>query len=244
MIEINFSVDEEFLDVIPHPVPAKKMVPKWYKNMSQYVQKDKPHPMILDEDDGKSIVNLTMKACIPIRDTLLSGYIIPLVSDLRAFHSSEEQGWTFHWSPRYDYHLNELISTHSVDQIKKSPLEKLSSNGTLFKLHNPWRIKTKPGYSCMFYSLPYHDHPFEILPGIVDTDGIHEVNFPFVWKPESGEYMLKKGLPFAYVLPFKREEYKHTVTKSDKKVLDNRRISATHMGFWYRDFVHKKKKYD
>ena len=244
MIEINFSVDEELLDVIPHPVPAKKMVPKWYKAMGQYIDKDKPHPMIFDKNDSKSIMNLTMKACIPIRDTLLSGYIIPLAADLRAFYDSKGDGWTFHWNSQDQNLLNEFVSTHSIDQIKNSPLEKQSSNGTMFKFKNPWRIKTKPGYSCMFYSLPYHDHPFEILPGIVDTDGIHEVNFPFIWKPESGEYMLKKGLPFAYVLPFKREEYVHTVTKSDKKVLDNRKNFLTHMGHWYRDFAHKKKKYD
>ena len=197
---IEFKIREDLYDCTPHPVPSKKVVPSWYKSMSQYVDETNKCPM----HNGSN--NLTMKACIPIRDTLVSGYTLTLPADL--IIETLDKGIQVQWQDSSE----DFVSAHSIDQIKNSPLEKVATVNSILKINNPWRIYTKPGYSCHFTTPAYHDLPFEILPGIVDTDGIHEVNFPFIWKSNEKHVLLKKGLPMVQIFPFKRESWEVKVS--------------------------------
>jgi len=45
-----------------------------------------------------------------------------------------------------------------------------------------------------------------LLPGIVETDSFHQVNFPSIWHRE-GDTILKRGSPLLHVIPFKRSDY-------------------------------------
>ena len=232
MSVIEFKIKEDLYNCSPHPVPSKKMVPSWYKNMSQYIDKANKCP----RHNGK--YNLNMKSCIPIRDTLVSGYTLLLPADLVIEVKDEEI--QIQWSDKTE----NFISAHSVRQVEGSPLEKMASVENIIKINNPWRIYTKPGYSCYFSQPAYHELPFEILPGIVDTDGIHEVNFPFIWKTKEKHVMLKKGLPMVQIYPFKRESWKSKVSIEDhKSEIKNSKNFLSYIGHWYRDFVHEKKSY-
>ena len=232
MSVIEFKIGEDLYDCSPHPVPSKKMIPSWYKNMSQYVDKTNKCPM--HNGDG----NLTMKSCIPIRDTLVSGYTLLLPADLVI--EVTDEGLQIQWKDKSE----NFISGHSVNQVAGSPLEKMATVDNIMKINNPWRIYTKPGYSCHFLQPAYHDLPFEILPGIVDTDGIHEVNFPLIWKTKEKHVILKKGLPMVQIYPFKREPWTSKVSiVSYKDEVKNSKNFFSHIGHWYRDFVHKKKSY-
>jgi len=161
MSVIEFKIKEDLYNCSPHPVPSKKMIPSWYKNMSQYIDKTNKCPMY----NGN--INLTMKSCIPIRDTLVSGYTLLLPADLIIEVTDKEI--QIQWKDKTEH----FISGHGVKQVEGSPLEKMASVETIIKINNPWRIYTKPGYSCHFSQPAYHELPFEILPGIVDTDGIY-----------------------------------------------------------------------
>ena len=88
---------------------------------------------------------------------------------------------------------------------------------SFFKIINPWKIKTPPGYSCLFIP-PMHrefDH-FHILPGIVDTDKfMTNVNFPFCinqGKYPSFKKIFERGLPYVQVIPFKRDPWKMNIS--------------------------------
>jgi len=232
MSVIEFKIKEDLYDCSPHPVPSKKMIPSWYKNMSQYIDKTNKCPM----HNGN--VNLTMKSCIPIRDTLVSGYTLLLPADLVI--EVTDEGLQVQWHDKSEI----FISGHNVKQVEGSPLEKMTNVGNIMKINNPWRIYTKPGYSCYFSQPAYHELPFEILPGIVDTDGIHEVNFPFIWKTKEKHVMLKKGLPMVQIYPFKRESWVSKVSiESYKDETKNNKNFMSYLGHWYRDFIHKKKSY-
>jgi len=232
MSDIKFKIREELFEVCPHPVPSKKLIPNWYKDMSQYIDKSIKCPM------SNGNVNLTMKSCIPIRDTLTSGYTLLLPADLSIQLSDE--GAKVQWADSSEG----IVSGHSVEQVKGSPLENFTTGGSLMKINNPWRIYTKAGYSCYFTTPAYHDLPFDILPGIVDTDGIHEVNFPIIWKSKEEHVMLKKGLPMVQIYPFKRDSWSSSVEIEPAKTEHIRlKNFKSHIGRWYRDFVHKKKVY-
>jgi hypothetical protein len=76
------------------------------------------------------------------------------------------------------------------------------------KFHNPWTIRTPPGWSCLF--VPPLNRPngvFEVLSGFVDTDTyVAPVNFPFVAIADDGVHTLPKGTPLIQVIPFLRDE--------------------------------------
>ena len=234
MSVIEFRIREDLYDCTPHPVPSKKMVPSWYKNMSQYVDETNNCPM----HDGNN--NLTMKSCIPIRDTLVSGYTLLLPADL--IIETTDENIKVQWKDQTE----DFVGSHSIKQIKGSPLEKMASKSAnaILKINNPWRIYTKPGYSCHFTTPAYHDLPFEILPGIVDTDGIHEVNFPILWKTNEKHVLMKKGFPMVQIFPFKRESWdSKVVVQPEMTERKKQKNFNTYVGHWYRDFVHKKKSY-
>ena len=73
-LKIKFHTQPEFLAQPElHPVPAKKLMPNWYKNLK---------PTFSDEDLWTQLDSPTAKKCIPFLDSLSSGYIIKAHTDL------------------------------------------------------------------------------------------------------------------------------------------------------------------
>ena len=199
-MKISFIPVDAKYNVFMKPGPASKFLPEWFRKL-------KKENTSLGPKDG-----LTIKACPPVLDYNLSGYVIPLWMDMSI--DTRDKCW-FEW-PNKDYNL---IHYHAGRQIEGSPLrEELHESDSVFKLTCPWRIKTPPGYSCLFFSPFYHRGPIEILPGIVDTDGTHGVNFPFIVHQKKDFVIMKEGTPVIQILPFKRESWTHTMEEPDPEV--------------------------
>lgn len=240
MPTIEFKVLEDFKDSIPNPIPANKAIPEWYKKMSRSIfskeQNPKQLPAIMGPD-GLGKTGATLKECPPIRDYLCSGYIIPLWTDLLV-DRTQESGEQYSWR---DGDRN-WVSTHSFEQVKGSVLvDEMKSNRVVCKLNSPWYIKTPPGYSCLFFSPRYHKKKIDILPGIVDTDVYHEVNFPFMYTGKDSE-IIERGEPVVQVLPFKRETWEHEIMTMDS--IEVKKSQARLHSFWskgYKKLFHSKK---
>lgn len=247
---IEFKIFPEVLEhSAPPPVPMKKIVPDWYKRMANHLSSDK-NPKNLskfyDIDSSKTVDTRTIKTCVPVRDVLTSGYALLLHCDVLATNhkvNSNVEGIGFDWSDT-DF---TLFDTHPVAQVQGSPsLEAGATNGSIFKFNNPWRIKTPTGYSCYFRPPAYHDLPFEILPAVVDTDDMHTINFPFIWKDDKEpQVLIKKGTPIAQIIPFKREEWvmERGGERFEDEQIREKKFRSVFSG-WYRRFAHKKKKFD
>ena len=68
---IKFTTREDLLDLIPHPVPAMKAIPEWFRKLKPVVENsDKADPG-------------TVKRCKPVLDAVSQGYIIPLWADIQ-----------------------------------------------------------------------------------------------------------------------------------------------------------------
>jgi hypothetical protein len=169
------------------PKPAIHFIPDWYKKMEASFPKERT------PDSVPSI-----KKCIPILDAMTAGYIIVSPCDV---YVSLKEG-----EPNYNSAIPNLITFHSRKQAYKHP----KANDFQFpKWTNPWAIKTPKGYSCLFVP-PMHNQSdkFAILEGIVDTDTYTAgVNFPFVLKTPTEEFMIPAGTPIAQVIPFKRDKW-------------------------------------
>ena len=100
------------------------------------------------------------------------------------------------------------------------PFVEKNSNLPFYKILNPFRIKTPPGYSCLFVPpLNNSDDRFEIISGIVDTDTFPTyINFPIVLNGDKYpvlETIIERGTPYAQVIPFKREAWQMKIKEDD-----------------------------
>lgn len=206
--EIKFTLTEpELVHAAPDPIPAQKELPDWYKEMDTFI------------GGVNKYRNSTMKKCIPILDSMSTGYIIRnwtdiLVTDL------EDGGKDFSWS--LERPGIKAIEGHSFDQVYNYPVPP-GFGPEVIKFNNPWHIKTPKGYSCLFIQ-PNHrkDLPFQIFSGVVDTDTFPlTINFPAHLK-EGFTGLIPFGTPIVQVIPFKRDSFKSLIDRNDSG--DNQRL--------------------
>ena len=185
---IEFLCAPEDRGVIAEPVPARSEHPAWFKRLPG-----------MDEQQLTATNNaLTVKRCLPFLDAMNLGWLLPLAATVRLELSDGgtrvDAGWE---------HDDTMVSAHGAFQAAGNPWEPRP----VMKFHNPWSIRTPPGWSCLF--VPPVNRPggvVEILGGVVDTDRyVTPVNLPFVAVGDDGVHSLAKGTPLAQVIPFRRD---------------------------------------
>ena len=220
--EIEFLCRPEDKGVIAEPVPAKSVLPAWFRQL----------PGIDQSQLSATNNGLTVKRCLPFVDAMSAGWIIPLAAAVQLEISEGGQTVTAGWE--FD---REMVSNHAAFQIAGSPHEPHPP----MKFHNYWTIRTPKGWSCLF--LPPINRPngvIEVLSGLVDTDSYRTpVNFPFVAIAPDGVYTLKKGTPLVQVIPFRRSDIAlegSIRTESEQEGEEREQIRrSTHAGDgWYR----------
>ena len=242
-MKIEFWTSEENYISLPHPIPAAKAVPEWYKKLprSRDPQTNETASKVVWSDPEKGFtVGATMKECIPVRDYITGGYVIPLWASM-VMHTTDEGGHYFSWQAEDCLH----IEGHLAYQTLGTPLNEGDEKQETLKFASPWLFKTPPGYSCLFFSPRYSEPQIEILPAIVDTDTQHEVNFPFVFrnnKSGARDYVIERGTPIIQILPFKRDDWSSEVIVKSKGTISgiNKFIRSFALG-GYRRFRHNKK---
>lgn len=226
--EIEFSAHEDYFAFKEdYPIPAKLNIPEWYKKLDH------------------TVLNKTVKGCMPFLDSLTAGYILKMPQDFYIRHNIDNQNekrekfkdsfqtFGLHDQTQILYakslNLNSGVDIHPPKQLEGSPLIEKNKNLPFYKILNPWKIKTPKGYSCLFVPpLNNTDDRFSIIPAIVDTDTfIDEINFPIVIngdKYSTLETTIKKGTPYVQIIPFKRDSWKMIFKPRKQKEIQNVRI--------------------
>jgi hypothetical protein len=177
---IIFTCKSEYLDVIMPPMPAKAILPGWFRKLP---------PVDQTQTDGGN----TIKRCMPVLDAMSLGWIIPVPVTLTLEVSdggrmvSGGAGWvTHHWPYQVAGH-------HHQPRLPA-------------KFTNHWTIRTDPGWSCLFVPPLDRGSPFECMSAVVDTDRFRAkpVNFPFFWTGPDGVHTVVAGTPMVQVIPFQR----------------------------------------
>jgi len=225
---IEFSAHEDYFALKEdYPTPIKLNIPEWYKKLEH------------------NVLNKTIKGCMPFLDTLTSGYLLKMPQDFYVRHNVDnknEKGEIFKDSfQTFGLHdmsqilnaktinLNSGFDNHTLKQVEGSPFVEKNKNLPFYKIINPWKIKTPKGYSCLFISpLNNSDDRFSIISGIVDTDTFpNEINFPIIINGDKYpvlETTIKKGTPYVQIIPFKRDNWKMTITSRKQKEIQNSRL--------------------
>jgi hypothetical protein len=226
--EIEFSAHEDYFALKEDcPTPIKLNIPEWYKKLEH------------------TILNRTVKGCMPFLDTLTSGYLLKIPQDFYVKHNVDnknEKGEEFKDSFQTfglnevsqllnakNVNLNSGVDIHSLKQVQGSPFIEKNKNLPFYKILNPWKIKTPKGYSCLFVPpLNNGDDRFSIIPGIVDTDTFpNEINFPIVINGDKYpvlETTFKKGTPYVQIIPFKRDSWRMMIKPRLQKEVQNSRL--------------------
>lgn len=190
--KIQFTlIDPMLSEAALKPEPASKNLPDWYKDMDTYI-------------GGKfNGSNSTMKKCIPVLDSMSTGYVIKTWTDIlvkKLPNNEVDVSWSVENNTK-------AVEGHSEEQVVGYPVP-YGYGESVLKFINPWRIKTPDGYSTMFFQPPHReDLPFKIIPGFVDTDTFPLViNFPFHLKKDFAG-VIPYGTPICHVVPFKRDAF-------------------------------------
>jgi hypothetical protein len=211
---IEFKANHQYVDLKEDlPKPIKLNIPEWYKKLQH------------------SATKLTIKGCVPVMDSLTTGYVLSLPQDIvlknnvlednkiisRMIPSVQDALKTI------DLNINveDVDQTHHRGQVEGSPFNKKNLQFPIQKLLNPWTIKTPPGYSCLFVPpLNNEDDRFSIIPAIVNTDTFSlPINFPFIMNGDKYPILdttLKRGTPYVQIIPFKRDNWKMKITGTKK----------------------------
>ncbi|WEX85862.1 DUF6065 family protein [Sinorhizobium garamanticum] len=184
---IRFVCRPEDYGVIAPPLPAKSVLPEWFRKL----------PAIDQQHLATTNNGLTVKRCMPFLDALSTGWILPIAATVRLEIKdggrSVETGWEFD---------RVMVSNHSAHQVAGNPRDPSPP----CKFHNYWSIRTPPGWSCLFLPpLNRPGQPFECVAGVVDTDTYAaHIHFPFFATAPDGLYVVEKGTPLVQVIPFRR----------------------------------------
>jgi hypothetical protein len=171
---------------VPHPVPAYKSIPEWYRTTKPFA------------NGGE-----TLKKCVPLLDSMTAGYSLTLAADV-FFNKGIVQ----------DISVSQVVQSHVDGQMGdlKIPAE---YDKTVYKWINSFTLKTPKGYSTLFvHPVNRIDLPFHSFSGLVDTDRFPlEVNFPFLIKKDFVG-IIPAGTPIAQAIPVKREDWSSSVEDS------------------------------
>lgn len=234
MPELKYKPWEEFAEhIVDPPSPASRSVPTWFRKMEPIINKDNAH-----RNPDKS-ANKTMKVCMPIVDSLTSGYMVTLPCDVAFVDPNKYGGQRILWDVSW-----KVVDTHSAGQTSGFPMyDNFEPNA--FKWNIPWITQSPPGYSMLYtHPLNRFDLPFITMSGIVDTDRYEvPVNFPFFVRSDFiGK--IEKGTPIAQMIPIKREKWtssRHPYERKNAFLYDSLRsvVDASYRLRWW-----NKKSYD
>ena len=210
---ITFKTQIPALVELEPPVPASQMIPEWFRKLPMDLPRPDHKPFPVLGPILKKWSSHTLKKCPAVVDYFAEGYIIPLWSDIFI----QRQGDEFHFDTNHgDNGIGSTIEFHNEAQFATYPFKRGDLRRAV-KFTSPWFFYTPPGWSMLFIPpLLERNDDFTLLPGIVETDSFHQVNFPSIWHSE-GDRVLQRGTPFLHVIPFKRSKHKIKVEEFSKQ---------------------------
>lgn len=195
---------EEMQEIIPKP--TKSFIPEWFK-------------------DTPNNLN-SVKMCPSFPDYFSQGYVISAWADVILKYDKKSMRWDIKSSDlfhKWDIHTNNQFLDFAP---ATTPFPVKKDVSIIFKASSPWAVFTPKGYSIMQLPMLYnYDNEFSVVPGIIDTDIIHDLSIQMMFPADRDELYIKRGTPLATYIPFKRTKYTHVIRYENEN--DRKRLSST-----------------
>jgi len=222
---------ESAIEIYPNIITAaKNHVPEWYKNITKWKNNE-----IFDIEKG---FNKSLKFCMPIIDSMTSGYMIVLPNDLYVKNNNGAPYITYN-DIEFPPSARENVSSLDLVPFGHHPTEFVWQSGV---------SNTVPiGYSLLFtHPFNRHDLPFTTLSGIVDGGFVMHPNgkIPFFIK-QGFEGIIPQGTPIIQLIPYRQENWSSKTTKGLTKIAEQQyKKSCSLIYGWYKKTFWTRKKYN
>lgn len=200
---IEFIGEHSLFRIMPQPRPASKHIAKWWKRISTKPELPGGQQTNLPRDQLGQ-VSMTAKHCLPLLDGMSLGYTIVAAVDINVRTSSDGRHMEINCGNTYNG-----ASQHDPFQLggERAPGYPMPA----IKFHNPWMIKTRPGYSTLFVPplnwIGEDEDRFTCFAAVVDTDEYPKhVNFPGLFHKRDFNGVIPAGTPLVTAIPFKRAD--------------------------------------
>jgi hypothetical protein len=193
-----YPADENTTHFAPEPIPANRNMPEWYRRQP---------PTLESGLLAKGIATSTIKKCMPIFDSMTSGYLLLSPCDIYVDATNPEE-LEFSAPNQLGAIRSKLFASHSLEQYGTYPIDTDNHHRTLLRVFPLWVVQTPPGYSCLVLPPQHADEsPITAFSGIVDTDNfVADGHFSFLVN-KGFKGIIKKGTPLVQLIPFKRESW-------------------------------------
>jgi len=193
---ITFVARDEFIyNSTQGPVPAKTLIPDWYKDMPTHHTKT---PVF--EEHGNQ--NATFKQCMPFFDSFTFGYIMLTPCDIMVEKNFDGSNVNV-----YTHSMFNVVGDRGGPRPNSLPIPKdYYQNEFTWLTH--WEAKTPKGYSSLYtHPINRPELPFYTISGVMDTDKWYITgNHPFIIK-KGFEGIIPLGTPMMSIIPFKRDNW-------------------------------------
>ena len=203
--------------ILDIPKPSTNNVPTWYRNQKLF--SNNQNKMIKAFKSWNKDIG-TFKLCVPLVDSVTSGYQLVTPCDILVTNSAKEgyspyMEWGIKWDP---------VDIQDDRTLGNFPIP-VGHNSTSFRWSADWIIKTPYGYSTWItHPAQRYDLPFTTLTAFVDTDKHpNKLFLPFFIK-DNFVGIIPEGTPIAQLIPIKRESWiseKKDRNVSTDFILDN-----------------------
>ena len=199
VIKFNAARDcsKYLLDV---PKPGTHTVPKWYKDQTIYSNGESKTENTMWVDGAHA----TYKICVPLIDTLTSGYMLTTSAELIVKNIGENE-----YLPRFFWNVTWPVLDSQIPDVLGNYPTPYAHHPFMFRWQVDWQISTPKEYS-LWITHPSHryDLPFTTLSGFVDTDVFPSNLFLPFFIRDGWEGTIPEGTPIAQLLPVKRDHWK------------------------------------
>jgi hypothetical protein len=198
---VEFYCDPKLRDVVVEPIPAFKAIAQWYKD----IPADLPLQHTPRDHLGSPV--MTAKKCLPLLDGMSMAYLMRSAVDIRV--RVDQSGRNMEVRSGNSFNGGSTHDPIQFARVKREPGAKPVTPA--LKFHNPWVIKTRPGYSTLFIS-PLNwieESRFRCLSAAVSTDTYKkEINFPALWLGGNDfDDTIPAGTPLVLAIPYRRADH-------------------------------------
>jgi hypothetical protein len=196
-----YPLNESTYEFAPHPMPAAKNMPSWYR--------DQPGAI----DDGAMLAAVgqpssTVKKCMPIFDAITGGYIIVAPMDIFVDATNPDK-LQFQAPLAMGQFKGDMFATHDRQQYANMPMDPNRYHRDLLRIMPFWAVSTPKGFSTMFLNPLHRDaSPLTAIPGIIDTDGFPSDGHLSFMVEKNFKGIIKQGTPLVQVFPVRRDNWK------------------------------------
>ena len=186
-------------------IHAKEIKPSWWKNIASYYK----IPL-----NNIKVEKATIKKCVSINEQLVSGFILPLWTDL--IIEAHEDNYNMVSACEEFY-----ATPHRFDQLNE---EFLDLHHTKFR--SPWVFKEKSGVNFSWQQPFYYQlnklNRLHIMPGIVNYKYQHATEINIFFAKEKSRIELNHNDPLVHLIPLSDKEVEiknHLVDEKEIKKL-------------------------